>query len=305
MNIKWGGASSVIHSLQIDDSLYLELYPNTLMVGNEQTMTFDVSDNCPFYLSEEQCQQEQKHDQSTGKTKTCKLKKSGLINALEGKLGITFLSTNYWTINALNVLASNHGVAIDIEEDEIIQGWMNKPKGLLQILWEQGWINPNENMNNYVIEKGQIWLDLHGKVLPESENDAKKSVLTNLLSKCPDFKFEKSAMQKLAGDLSLCHQRKIELLVMPKYHCELAGEGIEYAWGLFKKYFRWAPHLEKKGKTLFTSCVETSLKKVTVFHVRRFSARARRYMLTYSFLDSPESLEGHGLSYREIEQYVD
>jgi len=27
-------------------------------------------------------------------------------------------------------------------------------------------------------------------------------------------------------------------------------------------------------------------------------------MLTYSLLDSPESLQGHGLSYREIEQYV-
>jgi len=182
---------------------------------------------------------------------------------------------------------------------------MNKPKGLLQILWERGWIDPNENINNYLKDKRKIWLDPRGKVLQEFENDAKKFVLTDLLSECPDFKFEKSAMQKLADDLSLRHQRKIELLVTPKYHCELAGEGIEYAWGLFKKYFRRAPHSEKKGKTLFTSCVETSLKKVSVYHVRRFSARARRYMLTYSFLDSPESLAGHGLSYREIEQYVD
>jgi len=31
------------------------------MVGDEQTMTFGISDNGPFYLSEEQWQQ-QKHD---------------------------------------------------------------------------------------------------------------------------------------------------------------------------------------------------------------------------------------------------
>ncbi len=111
-------------------------------------------------------------------------------------------------------------------------------------------------------------------------------------------------MQKLVEDLSSLHNRQIELLITPKYHCELAGEGIEYAWGLFKKYFRQTAHAGKKGKAQFTSCVETSLKKVSVDHIRRFSARARRYMLTYSLLDSPESLQGHGLSYREIEQYV-
>jgi len=80
-------------------------------------------------------------------------------------------------INELHILASNHGVAIETEEDEIIQGWMNKPKGLLQILWEQGWINPNENINDYVKDKRKSWLDLRGKVLEQFENDAKKLFL--------------------------------------------------------------------------------------------------------------------------------
>jgi len=112
-------------------------------------------------------------------------------------------------------------------------------------------------------------------------------------------------MLKLADDLSQCHQRKIELLVTPKYHCELAGEGIEYAWGLFKKYFCQTPHAEKRGKARFRSCVESSLKRVSVDHIQKFSTHARHYMLTYALLDSPESLEGHGLSYHEIEQYVE
>jgi len=65
------------------------------------------------------------------------------------------------------------------------------------------------------------------------------------------------------------------------------------------------PHANKKGKEKFHACVKNCLKRGSVEHIRWFYARARRYMLTYSFLDSPESLEGHGLSYCEIEQYVD
>jgi len=154
-------------------------------------------------------------------------------------------------------------------------------------------------MQNYVVDKKQKWLDPAGNILPKFELDAKKFVLTNLLANCPDFKYEKSAMQKLAEDLSSLHDRKIDLLITPKYHCKLAGEGIEYGWGLFKKYYRQSPHGEKKGKDRFKDCVKKCLRKVIVDHIRRFSAQAR-----YSLLDSLESLEGLLLSYHEIEQYV-
>ncbi len=204
----------------------------------------------------------------------------------------------------LHLLAGNHGIATTIEEDEVIPGWLGKSKGLLQILWERGWIVPSANINDYVKYKRKHWLDQNGNILPQFESDAKKFLLTDLLSECPDFKYEKSAMQKLAEDLSQRHQRNIELLISPKYHCELAGEGIEYGWGLFKKYYRRTEHADKKGRQKFTSCVKKCLEKVTVEHIRWFSSRARHYMLTYSLLDSPESLEGHGLSYRKIEQYV-
>ena len=203
------------------------------------------------------------------------------------------------------MLASSHGIVMEIEEDEVIQGWLGKPKGLLQILWECGWIDPLENLQKYVKDKKQNWLDAHGNVLPEYKRDATKFVLTDLLANCPDFKYEKSAMQKLAEDLSSLHDCKIDLLITPKYHCELAGEGIEYGWGLFKKYYHQTPMPPKRGKVCFWSCIENCLKMVTVDHSRRFSARAHCYMLTYSLLNTLESLEGHGLSYHEIEQYVD
>ena len=64
MNKGWGGASPIMHSSRIDDSC-LGPYPRTLMVGDEQTMTFSDTDVGPFYLSEEQCQQKT-YDQATG-----------------------------------------------------------------------------------------------------------------------------------------------------------------------------------------------------------------------------------------------
>jgi len=58
-----------------------------------------------------------------------------------------------------------------------------------------------------------------GNILPDFRLDANIFVLTDLLPNCLDFKYEKSAMQKLAKDLSSLHDSTIELLVTPKYHC--------------------------------------------------------------------------------------
>ena len=33
---------------------------------------------------------------------------------------------------------------IKIDENKIMEGWVNKPKGSLQILFERRWINPNQ-----------------------------------------------------------------------------------------------------------------------------------------------------------------
>ena len=45
-------------------------------------------------------------------------------------------------------------------------------------------------------------------------------------------------MEVLLDDLSRKGTPKVELLTSPKYHCELAGEGVEYTWGMMKKYHR-------------------------------------------------------------------
>jgi len=163
-------------------------------------------------------------------------------------------------------------------------------------------------LSDYIKDKRESWLDDKGQLLPAFKDDFQNFSLMYLLSECPDFKHEKSALEQLAADLSSLGELRIEILVSPKYHCELAGEGIEYAWGLSKKIYRKIPYAEKKGKDKFHACVKKALGSVSIDHLRKFSARARRYMLTYMFLDSSaesEDSNGQGLPYKDIELFVD
>ena len=68
------------------------------------------------------------------------------------------------------------------------------------------------------------------------------------MMECADFKEEKSAMEVLLDGLSdkSSNNQSIKLLVSPKYHCELAGEGVEYVWAIMKKYYRSRGLDEKK-----------------------------------------------------------
>ena len=67
------------------------------------------------------------------------------------------------------------------------------------------------------------------------------------MGNCADFKNEKSAMAHLFDQLSKKGPCRMILLVSPKYHCEIAGEGIEYVWGLIKRWFRDISMKDKKG----------------------------------------------------------
>ena len=70
-------------------------------------------------------------------------------------------------------------------------------------------------------------------------------------------------------------------MFLPKFHCELAREGIEYSWGAAKKQFRKVPISQKKISANLHLLVSASMDKITCDMVRKFSKRARRYMLTY------------------------
>ena len=74
----------------------------------------------------------------------------------------------------------------------------------------------------------------------------------------------------------------VSILFTPKFHCELAGEGIEYAWGAAKRMYRRQPIKTKRSIVNFENLVTNCLNYVSVNMVRRFSGKARSYMLAYS-----------------------
>ena len=73
----------------------------------------------------------------------------------------------------------------------------------------------------------------------------------------------------------------ITIKFTPKYHCEIAGEGIEYCWGFSKKIQRRLPLKDRRKVEGFIKSVKCCLKRVTPVRMRQFARRARKYMLAY------------------------
>ncbi len=115
---------------------------------------------------------------------------------------------------------------------------------MLQVLWERGWID-ERNLKHYSIKGRQ---DACGLLV-------KGSSLKILMSNCEDFEEEESLLQAMGREMGVTVDRT------PKCHCELAGEGIEYAWGCSKNFYRSLHLNDKRGKEKFRSCVEKSLSR--------------------------------------------
>ena len=88
---------------------------------------------------------------------------------------------------------------------------MGQPKRIKQILYERG-----------------LWRA--GMKLTHKTNEALDA--TKRLQACPDFRDEKGMVQ------TLVEKRGGRFLLTPKYHCELAGMGVEYSWCKAKQYFK-------------------------------------------------------------------
>jgi hypothetical protein len=136
-----------------------------------------------------------------------------------------------------------------------------------QILWERGWIDPSQDRKVYT---------LHGKKdsMGAVRNDTS---LRYLMSNLKDFEAQETLLQIKALEMGVSMDRT------PKCHCELAGEGIEYAWGCAKNHFRRQPLKDKRGKENFRQTVRKCFSRqvVTTERVRMFSQRARAYILAY------------------------
>ena len=67
----------------------------------------------------------------------------------------------------------------------------------------------------------------------------------------------------------------------PKFHCELAGEGIEYAWGVMKRIYRKQPMKVKRSSKGFQSLVWECVKASSINSAQLLSRKTRRYMMVH------------------------
>ena len=179
-----------------------------------------------------------KYNKKTGDTITRKLTKSELLIKLNKHSQMDI--RRFYSYIELEELEKTSKIPTEVKEVEIIPGWMNSYKGMLQVLYERCMINIDK-LSSYSDKGLTINKNIDGNV----KDKYQEYILQDNMKSCTDFSQEKSSMQVLFDKLSTLHENKISLLTSPKYHCEISGLGIEYAWGLSKTSFRRMPLTKK------------------------------------------------------------
>ena len=125
------------------------------------------------------------------------------------------------------------------------------PKGVFQVLWEMGFINP-DCVDSYT---------MHGTTDDEGNVDVEYSMLY-LIESCLDFALEISQLQYMGLELG------VEVHITPKFHAELAGEGVKYSWGLAKGHYRCQPLCLKRTRNNFKELVQASIATIIITTVQ-------------------------------------
>jgi hypothetical protein len=124
------------------------------------------------------------------------------------------------------------------------------------------------------VQQGRQLLDRHGSKARKTQRSVQE-----MLAGCASFENEKTLLHYVLEDKldSLC-------MLMPKCHPEIAGRGIEYAWGYSKLCFHnkindmKQKHLDENLRMALTKDV------LTLQQVRKVACGACEYKLNYSFL---------------------
>jgi hypothetical protein len=176
------------------------------------------------------------------------------------------------TVAQLKDTARRNNIPLVFEMQEILTGWEGQPKGMLQVLWERGFVDGSKSEKYYTIEGRK---DEFGNVDPTTS-------CKMMMEQQIDFIEEETLLQYHGRQLGVTIDRT------PKCHPEMAGEGIEYNWGCAKGYYRRLPITEKRTKNKFRESVKKSISRdiMTIERQRMFSRRARQYMLAYHAIDN-------------------
>ncbi len=111
-------------------------------------------------------------------------------------------------LSEIQAMCQERDIPITSVEQDIQEGWVRKAKGIRQVAWEHGLLDPN---TTYV-----------GKISTTDPNFEEKIEYRPVLADCFDFINEKTCMMFLSEKLGVEVDRSM------KSHPELGGEGIEY-----------------------------------------------------------------------------
>ena len=138
------------------------------------------------------------------------------------------------SLQYLRQLAQQHNMPIEYQETKKIEGWCLKPKGMLHILWERGFIDPQKTNR-------QIWNEFNVDHKKDAEdNNIAGTSLKEMIGNLPDFKNEMTLLKFHASKL------QVQLRCSPKYHPKIAGEAIEFCLALTKNTYRQYKLSDKK-----------------------------------------------------------
>ena len=239
MNVSYGGAVTVMRDTTVSE---IGPYPSVFQVGDTQSLAFKDSDDGPFWMDEND-RSKTKNDVALSEVVTKKRTKLELLIELR-KNGVDTTMKRFLK-HELVALAIKNNIPVTYTQVDITKGWVNQPKGMLQILWQRGFIDASQvktaRSSRYSKDGSKGDFDDEGRLT----GDREQYCLRSLLMKCSDFRSEVTDLEHLASELSTT-QYSVVILFSPKFHCELAGEGVEYSWGASKRYYRSQP-LSKKS----------------------------------------------------------
>ena len=267
INLGWGGKQRRMrNSVLTANDLGPIKHEGALKVGDTQEMTFKQGDSPPILNPGAPM-----YDILKDTNVTRKLLKDELKAMLESK-GFN----GDGLVHVLKTRATEAGIPITETVKQITEGYIGKPKGAAQILYDRGFANHEGKMldGRKLTMNGTNSKDpITGVVAVDKSTSAKR-----ILGACDDFKNEKTQLMYILDLLG------VRLILTPKCHPEIAGRGVEYMWGYSKLRFR----------SDFNDAVASNLKQnviksldhevITKGRIRKFARKAREYKLTYALL---------------------
>jgi hypothetical protein len=281
LRLGWGGKQKPMRdSVLTTQDVGSFDHDRRVQVGETQSMVFQLGDNPPI----------DSPNAPASDTVDGEIEKLYDVNELRAILQEKGLeSTGKKT--ALEQRCKNAHLPLKRKVPNISEGYVGKAKGGKQIAFERGFFDKSCKMDGVEVSwEGDLIKDAEGKqVLDKRGKKARNTVrsVRGMLGGCADFANEKTLLQHVLEDKLACL-----CMLTPKCHPEIAGRGIEYAWGYSK--LRYRNHFNDAKQSHLEENVSKALSTdvLTLQRMRKFARKAREYKLTYSFLAANENEDG-------------